>query len=335
MDLAFQGLGKVFPNPMVGCIIEHQGQIIGKGFHEDFGGNHAEVNAINSVAEKDLLAASTLYVNLEPCCHTGKTPPCTARIIESGIKKVIIANRDPNPIISGKGIEFLKKNKIHIEENILAETGRDLNRRFFTFHEKRRPYIILKWAQTADGFVDHLRISSDVAAKKISNSASHNLVQQWRGEEQSVMVGTGTVLLDNPRLTLRNSSGRKPWRITIDRNSIIDDKANILDGSAPTIIFSNQSIRSQKGIHWVSIDFNRNILSQIMAALYERQIGSVIVEGGPTLLGSFLNENLWDEIRLFTSHEKIHRGVKAPHLPLKPVSSENLEGDSLQIFRNV
>jgi diaminohydroxyphosphoribosylaminopyrimidine deaminase/5-amino-6-(5-phosphoribosylamino)uracil reductase len=331
--LAVKGLGKVAPNPMVGCVIVHDGEIIGEGYHQQYGLAHAEVNAINSVQNKELLKRSTLYVNLEPCSHYGKTPPCADLIIENKIPNVVIGSLDLNSLVNGKGIEKLTKAGINVIEGVLEEECVKLNKRFFIFHEKKRPYIILKWAQTTDGFIDAKRDNeSSLKALQISNQESRKLVHQWRSLEQAIMVGTNTALLDNPQLTVRELKGANPLRITIDKWLRIPKEYHLLDKSTPTIIFTAVDATSVSNLEYVKIDFEQAIIPQILNELYNRSIQSLIVEGGEQLLNSFIEIDSWDEARVFISDKKIVNGVKVPVLKSNPVSKENINGDKLFTF---
>lgn len=331
--LALKGFGKVAPNPMVGCVIVHDGKIIGEGYHQQYGQAHAEVNAIKSVENKELLLKSTLYVNLEPCSHYGKTPPCADLIIEYKIPNVVIGSIDSNSVVNGRGIEKLTKAGINVTEGILEAECKELNKRFFTFHEKKRPYIILKWAQTTDGFIDAKRNEeSPGKALQISNAGSRKRVHQWRSQEQAIMVGTNTALLDNPQLTVRDWHGENPLRITIDKWLRIPKQNYLFDKSTPTLIFTALNEVSVPNLEFVKIDFEQAILPQILNELYKRSIQSLLIEGGEQLLNSIIDIDSWDEARVFISNKKIEKGVKAPLLKMDPVSKENINGDKLFTF---
>jgi len=334
LQLAANGLGNVAPNPMVGCVIVHENTIISEGFHIKYGDAHAEVNAINSVKDKTLLKDATLYVSLEPCAHFGKTPPCSDLIIESGIKKVVIACSDVNPLVSGKGIEKLKRAGVEVITGILEKEAHELNKRFFTFHEKKRPYIILKWAQTADGFIDRKRNDNTQQALQISNEHSKRLLHKWRSEEQAIMVGTNTARLDNPRLNVRLLDGKNPVRIVLDKNLELPGNLNLFDGSQLTIIFTSVKKVLLNNVEYVAIDFSKNVLQQVLNILYEREIQCVIIEGGSKLLQHFIDEELWDEARVFISERFIGDGVAAPKLKAEPVSVETISTDKLFLFKN-
>ena len=310
-SLARKGMGRVSPNPMVGCVIVKDGKIIGEGYHRKHGEAHAEVNAIESVKNKELLKGSTLLVNLEPCSHYGKTPPCAERIIKEEIAEVIICNIDPNPLVSGRGINMLKNAGINVECGILQEEGYDLNARFFTFHTRKRPYIILKWAQTSDGFIDG-NFSMPI---RISNDISKTCVHKLRAEEDAIMVGKNTALKDNPKLGCRRYEGKAPLRIAIDRNLEIPTYYNFYDNAQPTAIFN---AHKDDGVR-VKIDFNEDIIPQILDWLYENKIQSLIVEGGKFTLEQFIERGLFDAIQVEIGSTPCYSGVPAPTF-----STENL-----------
>ncbi|MFH1004800.1 MAG: bifunctional diaminohydroxyphosphoribosylaminopyrimidine deaminase/5-amino-6-(5-phosphoribosylamino)uracil reductase RibD [Bacteroidota bacterium] len=338
LELAQKGFGRVSPNPMVGCVIVYHDKIIGEGYHQKFGEAHAEVNAINSVKMQNIasLRDATIYVNLEPCSHFGKTSPCTNLIINSGIKYIVIGNIDTNPIVKGKGIQQLLQAGCDVKIGIMDDECKEINKRFFTFHEKKRPYILLKYAQTQDGFMANgkcrIQISGDSAIK---------LVHQWRSEEQSIIVGTNTALIDNPELTVRKIKGKNPIRIVLDREKKIPLSFHLLDGSVPTIIFTAKKKSASKNIDYITIDFRKDVLKQIMNELYKRQIQSLIVEGGAKILNSFLQKNLWDEARVFTNKKTLLEitgtkinGIKSPGIKAQKFSREKIGNDELEIYRH-
>ena len=333
LELAIKGFGNVAPNPMVGCVIVCDQKIIGEGYHQQFGQAHAEVNAINSVVNKELLPKSTLYVNLEPYSHFGKTPPCADLIIKYKIPNVVIGSRDFNVEVNGLGIEKLINAGIDVTTGILVDECEKLNKRFFTFHEKKRPYIILKWAQTADGFIDIKRNEENPGkALQISNAESRKLLHKWRSEEQAIMVGSNTALLDNPQLTVREWQGKNPLRITIDKWLRIPKQYHIFDKSTPTLIFTAIDAPSEINLEFVKIDFEQAPVPQILNQLYKRSIQSLLVEGGEQLLNSFIEIGMWDEARVFISEKKIGKGVNASVLKSNPISKENIQGDKLLTF---
>jgi diaminohydroxyphosphoribosylaminopyrimidine deaminase / 5-amino-6-(5-phosphoribosylamino)uracil reductase len=320
LDLAGVGLGNVAPNPMVGCVIVHEGKIIGEGHHQVFGGPHAEVNAIASVRNPALLAQSSLYVNLEPCSHHGKTPPCTELILRHGIKKVYIGTRDPNSLVAGKGIEALQAAGCRIKTGILESDCRTLNKRFFAYHEKHRPYIILKWAQTSDGFIDVRRTAGKAARPTwITSERLRMLVHKWRSEEPAIMAGTNTALLDNPRLNVRDWSGKQPLRVVIDRRLRLPQSLHLFDNSQPTIVFNESKSDETGPIRFVRLDFSQPPLPGLLEHLYGLGVQSVFVEGGRQLIQSFIDAGLWDEARVFCGPQFFGRGVPAPVIgPGKP-----------------
>ncbi len=343
LSLAIKGIGKVAPNPLVGCIIVNDGKVIGQGYHHEYGASHAEVDAINSVKNKKLLKSSTLYVNLEPCGHHGKTPPCADLIIRSGIKYVVIGTIDPNPIVMGTGLQKLVSAGCDVKVGVIESECNILNKRFITYHTKKRPFIILKWAQTADKFIG--RKSKDLKKKDnihISNSASQKLVHQWRAEEQAIMVGTNTALIDNPKLTVRKVKGNHPVRIVLDKDLNIPASFHLLDGAIATILFTSRKKARKKNIEYVTINFKGNVVKQVMNELYSRNITSVIIEGGTILLNSFIKKGIWDEARVFTNKRKWNEivangiaGVQAPAIAGEVISAKEIKSDLLLMLKNV
>lgn len=331
--LAAKGLGKVAPNPMVGCVIVHNNQVIGEGFHQQFGHPHAEVNAINSVADPFLLPESTLVVNLEPCSHHGKTPPCAELIIQKKIKRVVIGCKDPFPQVAGGGIKKLKEAGIEVITDVLHDECRELNKRFFTFYEKKRPYIILKWAQTSDKLISRVW-----PFKKednwITSPESKSLVHQWRAEEQAIMIGTNTAILDNPELTVRLAEGENPIRIVIDEHLSIPLSHHVFSPDSRTWIFTALKAENQEHVTYFKTDFSKNILPFVMQILFDQKILSLIVEGGAHLLNSFIEDGLWDEARIFTAEKKFVTGIPAPKIEGREVSVLNYGTDELRILRN-
>lgn len=333
LDLALLGIGSTAPNPMVGCVIVHNGKIIGEGYHEKCGQAHAEVNAIRSVKNPDLLKESTLYVSLEPCAHFGKTPPCSDLIIEKQIPKVVVGTIDPFAEVAGKGIEKMRKAGIEVEVGILEKKCRNLNRRFFTFHEKKRPYIILKWAQTLDGFIDTDRTET-THPTWITNALAKRLVHKQRSEEAAILIGTNTAAYDNPALTVREWTGTQPIRMVIDRSGRLVPTLTIFDGKAPTWVFTGIDQPDRDNLKFVKLDFDQNILPQMMDELYRREIQSVIVEGGHELLNSFLVMNLWDEAFVYTGNQFFGKGVAAPNISGKTIAYRKLDDCKLHVLRN-
>ena len=326
IDLALKGFPLAMPNPLVGCVIVHKHKIIGQGYHKQYGSHHAEVNAIGNVENKDLLKESTLYVSLEPCAHHGKTPPCADLIIKHKIPKVVIGSLDTFSEVNGKGIERLRSTGVEVITSVLEDECREINRRFFTFHEKKRPYIILKWAQTSDGFIAPLDQKEPLW---ISSSESKTLVHQWRSQEQSVLVGRKTVFLDNPQLTTREFEGKNPIRIVLDKNLNLPKSLAIFNDEAPTLIV-NDSLSSECHIQ---VDFE-NFLPSLLDKLYESNIQSVIVEGGSQTLNTFINSNSWDEARIFTSKKTLEEGIQSPVIERVISKSVIIGGDKLNYIFN-
>jgi diaminohydroxyphosphoribosylaminopyrimidine deaminase / 5-amino-6-(5-phosphoribosylamino)uracil reductase len=330
MQLAMNGLGKVSPNPLVGCVIEHKGKIIGEGWHQQYGEPHAEVNALREVKDESLLPESTLYVNLEPCSHYGKTPPCADLIIEKKVGRVVISNGDPNPKVAGRGIKKLREAGIEVIEDILFVEGQSLNRRFFTQMERNRPYIILKWAQTADGFIAR----PDGSSKWISNEISRSLVHKWRTEEDAVLVGTQTALLDNPRLTVREWQGRNPKRIVIDRNLRLPTDLHLFDQSVETLVYTLRDKPSTENCQFIKLPESFQI-ETILEDLLGRNIQSIIVEGGTATLNQFIAKGLWDEARVFTAGHLFKVGISGPQLPVHLIKDTmQIENDTLDFYVN-
>jgi len=313
IELAKQGLGSAAPNPLVGSVIVYKGKIIGEGYHKKCGEAHAEVNAINSVKNKLLLSKSTIYVNLEPCSHHGRTPPCADLIVANKIPRVVIACIDSFAKVAGKGIERLKKAGCNVTVGVLEKESIELNRRFFTFHSKKRPYIILKWAESKDGFIDKNRKPNEpIKPIWITNKLSKKIVHKWRTEETAFMLATNTVLLDNPQLTVREWNGRNPIRIVIDKKLNLKKSLKIFDKSAITYVFNTQKNEVVNNIHFVKVNLDNNSLTEIMNFLFKNEIQSIVVEGGRKLLNSFIKNNLWDEARVFIGDKIFNNGIKAP-----------------------
>jgi diaminohydroxyphosphoribosylaminopyrimidine deaminase/5-amino-6-(5-phosphoribosylamino)uracil reductase len=304
IDLALKGFPLAMPNPMVGCVIVNKDKIIGQGYHQEYGTHHAEVNAINSVKNPELLKESTLYVSLEPCAHFGKTPPCADLIIQHEIPRVVIGSLDTFSEVNGKGIKRLKEAGIEVVTSVMEKECRKINSRFFTFHEKKRPYIILKWAQTSDGFIAPLEQKEPLW---ISSKESKTLVHQWRSEEQAILVGRKTAELDNPLLTTREVKGENPIRIVLDRKLSLNKELLIFNDDAPTLIV-NDKLSSENHL---KVDFN-NLAQSLVNELHKRGIQSIIIEGGAQTLNTFINSNLWDEARVFTSKKTLIKGVQSP-----------------------
>jgi len=333
LELASKGLGQVAPNPMVGCVIVCDGKIIAEGFHEQYGSAHAEPNAIKQVSD-DLLKKSTLYVTLEPCSHFGKTPPCADLIISKGIKKVVVGNLDTNPLVSGKGIQKLKEAGIEVEYGILDNECRALNKRFFTFHEKKRPYVILKWAQTQDGFISHWPLPKIKEDNWITGKESKELVHQWRSQEQSILIGYNTLINDNPLLTTRLANGKNPIRLVLSRTIDLATDLNIFNKDAKTIIFNPVKDDVKNNIELVKIDWNKKS-QEVLDYCFKNNISSIIIEGGTNTIYNFMNTNAWDEAQVFVNPtKKFEHGISAPEINLNNISPINVGNDLLYTILN-
>ena len=313
IQLARNGLCGAPPNPMVGAVIVCDGKIIGEGYHAKCGEAHAEVNAIRSVKNPELLKRSTIYVSLEPCAHHGKTPPCADLIVEKQLKRVVIGCQDPFAKVNGKGIEKMRNAGIEVKVGVLEEACLELISRFVTFHAQKRPYITLKWAQSSDGFIDYNR--SEGEAVKLSNDLTRMLVHKRRSEHAAILVGRRTALLDNPSLTIRDWHGKAPLRLVLDKDLSLPSTLHLFDGSVPTIVFTGKEKESYNNVEYIRLDFSTSILPQMMEVLYAKNIQSLLVEGGSQLLQSFLDENMWDEIFVEEAPLTLQDGVKAPVPP--------------------
>lgn len=336
IKLARRGAGHVSPNPMVGCVIVHNENIIGEGYHQIYGEAHAEVNAINSVADHKLLKESTIYVSLEPCAHYGKTPPCADLIVSKQIPKVVIGSIDPFAKVAGKGIEILKNGGAEVITGVLKNQCDELNKRFFTFHEKKRPFIILKWAQTLDGFIDIDRSAEAFGEPTwITGDAALKRVHRMRAEEDAIMVGTNTAEKDNPSLTVRHCEGENPLRIVIDKNLRLSAGLHLFDNSTPTLVFNAIKTESHKNTEFIKIDFGQNLLEQLLEKLHAKNILSLIVEGGRQLLETFIAEGLWDEAHVYTGNKRFLNGIEAPEINCNKFAVEKIGEDELRVFRNL
>jgi len=323
----------VAPNPMVGAVLVYNNRILGEGFHQKFGDAHAEVNCINSVreAERHLIQQGTLYVSLEPCAHFGKTPPCAEMIIAHGIKKVVIGCQDIFSEVNGAGIAKLREQGIEVVTDILKKEALQLNKRFFTFHQMKRPYVILKWAQT-----NNHKIAGTFGARvKITNAFSNQMVHKWRSEEAAIMVGRNTALLDDPQLTTRLWEGKNPTRVIVDRQLALPVELNVFDVAAPTIVYNVLRQQTKENITYHKLQDNDRLLQQVLNDLYNRGINSVMVEGGALLLNAFIGTDLWDEARVFTNTSMQIDGVAAPDgLQMNPTKNVQLHNDILQYYFN-
>ena len=329
LELAENGRGTVSPNPMVGCVIVHENKIIGEGWTQLYGNAHAEVHAIDNVVRKELLSKSVAYVTLEPCSHFGNTPPCVDLLIQHQLKRVVVACIDPNPIVSGKGISRLKEAGVEVDIGLMESEAQEFNRRFFTSLNKARPYIILKWAETFDGFI----AKNNYDSKWISNEYSRKLVHQWRAEEDAIMVGTNTAKYDDPTLNVRDWQGSDPIRIVIDKQLTLDKKSKIFNGSQPTICYNLLEDKSDGTTVFVRLE-ERNFIETLMSDLNTRKIQSVLVEGGTFLLQSLINADLWDEARIFIGNTTFGEGIVAPQVEGMFVSKQDIMGDTLKLIRN-
>ena len=321
IELGKLGIGNTYPNPSVGCCLVVDDKIIGEGYTSISGGNHAEVNAINSVKDKSLLKLSTIYVTLEPCCHHGKTPPCVDKIIANGIKQVVIGIKDPNPLVCGKGIEKLKENGVEVISGVLKSECIEHHKRFLSYIINKRPYIILKWAETADGFIAPKQKNIN-EPYWISNTKSRQLVHKWRSEEQAILVGAKTIREDNPRLTTRDWEGKNCDIYILSKNGVQKDYKIFNQDSKVTILDSQE------------IDYDKDIVKQICDKFYNDKILSIIVEGGTKTLSNFIDSDVWDEIRVFRTKEKLGGGIKGPRLKHKVSDKVNIGDNELNYYLN-
>lgn len=329
IELAQKALGKTYPNPLVGSVIVHNGKIIGEGYHHKAGEPHAEINAINSVENKDLIPESTIYVSLEPCAHYGKTPPCALKIKELGFKKVVIGAMDSHDKVNGKGKKIIQEAGIEAISGVLEKECIELNKRFFTYHEKKRPYVILKWAESGDGFLD-----KDFKPTAISNTLVNQLVHQLRADEHAILVGTQTALNDNPSLTVRNVEGVHPTRILIDFDLKVPEHFKIYNSEAKTLILNTIKEATEDHIQFIKIE-KENFLTNLMDILYKEQIQSVIIEGGRFTLQQFIDADLWDETIIIKNDTlKLENGTKAPELSHIPYKIENYRDNTISFFRS-
>ena len=329
IDLAKNAVGHTYPNPLVGSVIVHNGLIIGEGFHQKAGENHAEINAVNSVKNKALLKEATIYVSLEPCSHFGKTPPCANKIIETGFKKVVIGTLDSHEKVNGKGKKMIENAGIEVVSGVLETECQELNKRFFTFHQKKRPFIILKWAESGDGFLD-----KDFKPTQIGNILTKQFVHQLRSEEHAILVGTNTALTDNPGLTTREIAGRNPVRILIDFDLKVPGNFNIYNNDAPTLVFNGVKDSEESNIKFIKIE-KENFLKNLMQKLYENQIQSVIVEGGSFTLQQFIDAEIWDEAIIIKNENlKLTNGTKAPEFHHENFEIKNFRDNIIEFHKN-
>ncbi len=327
-SLALLGAGRVSPNPMVGCVIAVGEVIIGEGWHRQLGEPHAEVNAIEAVKDKDQLKQATVYVNLEPCSHYGKTPPCADLLISHRVKRVVISNVDTNPKVAGQGIKKLREAGIEVNTGVLEKEGRYLNRRFFCAMERKRPHITLKWAQTTDGFIAHENFES----RWISNAYARQWVHRWRAEEDAVMVGTKTAQHDNPTLSVRDWHGRNPVRIVLDRFLRLHHSLHLFDRIQPTICFNVLRHEEHPNLKYIRLDESA-FIEEMLAYLYQQGIHSIMVEGGAMTLNLFIQKGLWDEAKVFTSTRSFGKGIASPILRASLISEDDVMGDRLSVYQ--
>lgn len=333
LQLAKNGLGTTYPNPMVGSVIVFEGKIIGEGWHQKAGEPHAEVNAINAVKDKSLLSKSTIYVSLEPCIHFGKTPPCSDLIVHHKIPRVVVGTVDPHEKVAGKGIEKLRKSGAEVKVGVLEKECLELNKRFFTFHHLKRPYIILKWAESADGYLAPLTKTENKPVW-ITNVYSRQLVHKWRTEEQAILVGTTTVLEDNPKLNSRDWVGNQPLRIVIDKKGKISHEYEVKNQQQPTLIITEEeNHKNSENCNYETLIFDHQLAEKIVHLLFEKEIQSVIIEGGRQTLQTFIDAKLWDEVRIFKGDTLFQQGVIAPKIAYKTVKKMNFLTDELLIGR--
>ena len=329
IELAQKGIGRTYPNPMVGAVIVHNNKIIGEGYHKKAGEPHAEINAINSVKNINLLKESTIYISLEPCSHFGKTPPCALKLKEIGFKRVVIGTLDIHNQVNGEGIKILEKTGINVSRNVLEQECKNLNKRFFTFHEKKRPFIILKWAESQDGFLDY-----NFKATKISNDLATQWAHQLRAKEHAILIGKNTALHDNPCLTTRKIYGKNPIRILIDLYLDVPKNFNIYkDDDTPTFIFNTIKNEEKLNLKWIKIN-KENFLQNLLEKLYEHQIQSVIIEGGSFTLQQFINANLWDKTFIIKAPIILKNGTKAPQLLASAREIKILRDNQIFYFQN-
>ena len=333
LQLAALGKGFAAPNPMVGAVLVHQGRIISEGYHALYGEAHGEASCLNNLKPEDrhLLPECTLYVNLEPCAHYGKTPPCALRIIQEGIKHVVVGNNDPFSEVNGRGFQLLEDHGVQYISGILEQEGSWLNRRFLSFHQKQRPYVILKWAETQQGYFAPLNRSR----YQMSNKHSQQLVHKWRTEESAILVGWQTAMTDDPQLTARLWKGRQPLRLVFDRDATLPRTLRLFNEEAATWVINRQHEREEGHIRYIRLDFSQDILPQLMVRLHEASVLSLMVEGGARLLHTFIEEGFWDEARVFRTPDLLEQGIHAPALThAQPILSTPLDTDMLHVYIN-
>lgn len=336
IELARGGAGHTAPNPMVGAVIVHAGRIIGEGFHRRCGEAHAEVNAIAAVRDESLLADATIYVSLEPCSHYGKTPPCAELIIRKRIPRVVVGCLDPFPEVSGRGVKMLREAGVEVVTGVMEREAQALNRPFLTMQCKHRPFVLLKWAESADGFIDRLRTDAKEAPFVFSSPETRRLVHKLRAEVGAVLVGTRTALLDNPSLTVRDWAGRQPLRVVIDRDRKIPADYHLMDGTTPTLVITAKACEERENLSFARADFSLPLVPRILQLLADRKVDSLLVEGGSRLLEQFLASGLWDEARVETAPVNLRAGVVAPDMRPYPVAGRALsfpDGRFITVYR--
>ncbi len=333
LQLAEKGRGKVAPNPMVGCVIVKNNEVIAEGYHKQYGSPHAEVNAINSLPVDFNFSDCILYVNLEPCSHYGKTPPCSDLIIAKKFKRVVIGNLDTNPLVAGKGIQKLKDAGIEVSSGVINSEARELNKRFFWFHEKQQPYVILKWAETKDGFISREPLPANKEDNWITCAESKKLVHQWRAEEQAIMVGTNTVIVDDPELTTRLVEGNNPVRIIIDKDLKLSRTSKVFSAVGQVIVVTDKNVEDENNSTYCKINFDRDFVNSLLNALFELSIQSIIIEGGSKLLTFFIEAGIWNEARIFVGPKEFKNGIKAPVFSKANAEELTIGTDNLYIIK--
>ncbi len=333
IEIARLAEGRVAPNPLVGCVIVHHNQIVGEGYHAFFGGPHAEVNAINSVENKSLLSESTLFVTLEPCAHHGKTPPCSDLIVAMGIPRVVVGCEDPFEAVNGKGIKRLQDAGIEVVVGVLREECRHLNRRFFAFHEKKRPFVVLKWAQSADGFIDINRADGRLGSFSISHPDTKELVHTWRAEEAAILIGKNTLLTDNPSLTVREVMGKNPIRLVLSSSRVDLQDKELGNHAAPTWVLTNNASELQGHVRYLACG-DVHHLDKVLDLLYRENVLSVLVEGGAHTLQSFIDAGLWEEARVIVGAAHLNDGLLAPRLVGDCLQQQQSATDVIYYYRN-
>jgi len=329
IKLAKKGKPKAFPNPLVGCVIVKDNKIISEGYHKKFGSKHAEIEAIDKIKNKEILEGSEIYINLEPCSHKGKTPACVDEIRKYKFKRIIIGSKDPFHKVNGRGIKKLKE--FNVKTGCLEKECIELNKRFFTNHNHKRPYVILKWAQTKNNFMGNPNSKERLI---ISNSHSFKISHNWRATESSILIGKNTAIKDDPLLTTRLVKGKNPIRIILDQNLEIKKELNIFNKEAKTIIINNKKNKINKNLHYVKIKNDKNFVKNLLTFLHKQNIYSLIVEGGNTVLNVFLKSKIWDEARVFVSNKKIKEGIQAPSIKNVKSKNQKIKTDILKTYRN-